>query len=114
VPHDAKSVSLFMILHPNPHATDAPTLEMQVIRNGKAGRLTPLPLRTAGAKDAMIPYLATFQTKSLAPGDYKVKATMNQGGDTFPGDRVHGGRQPTRRKCGCGRREMAAASGGRG
>jgi VWFA-related protein len=81
VPHDAKSVSLFMILHPNPQVAEAPTLEMQVIRNGKAGRLTPLPLRT-GVKDAVIPYLATFQTKSLAPGDYKVKATMSQGGDS--------------------------------
>jgi hypothetical protein len=82
VPHESKSLSLFLILHPDLHATDAPTLEMQVIRNGKAGRLTPLPLRTSRAKDAMIPYLATFQTKSLAPGDYKVKAIMNQGGDS--------------------------------
>jgi hypothetical protein len=81
VPHDAKSLSLFLLLHPAPGSTDAPTLEMQVIRNGKAGRLMPLPLR-AGAKDAVIPYLATFQTKSLAPGEYKVKATMNQGGDS--------------------------------
>lgn len=81
VAHDAKSLSLFLILHPDPRATAPPTLEMQVIRNGKAGRLTPLPLRP-GAKDAIIPYLATFQTKSLAPGDYKVKATMSQGGDT--------------------------------
>ena len=82
VQHEAKSLSLFLILHPDPHATDTPTLEMQVIRNGKAGRLTPLPLRAADTKDAMIPYLATFQTKSLAPGDYKVKAIMNQGGDS--------------------------------
>ena len=82
VPRESKSLSLFMILHPDPSAKDAPTLEMQVIRNGKAGRLTPLPLRTGGAKDTMIPYLATFQTKSLAPGDYKVKAIMNQGGDS--------------------------------
>ena len=81
VPHDAKSLSLFLILHPAPGSAEVPTLEIQVIRNGKAGRLTPLPLR-AGAKDAVIPYLATFQTKSLAPGDYKVKATMNQGGDS--------------------------------
>jgi VWFA-related protein len=81
VTHEAKSLSLFLILHPAPKATAPPTLEMQVIRNGKAGRLTPLPLR-AGAKDAVIPYLATFQTKSLAPGNYKVKATMNQGGDS--------------------------------
>ena len=81
VPADAKSVSLFLLLHPDPKATDPPTLEMQVIRNGKAGQRTPLPLRVS-AKDAVIPYLATFQNKSLAPGDYKVKATVNQGGDT--------------------------------
>jgi hypothetical protein len=81
VPHEAKSVSLFLILHPDPNATDTPTLEMQVIRNGKAGRRTPLPLRMT-AKDSAVPYLATFQTKALAPGDYKVKATVNQGGDS--------------------------------
>jgi len=80
VSHEAKSVSLFLILHPDPKATDPPTLEMQVIRNGKAGQRMPLPLRM-GAKDAAIPYLANFP-KSLAPGDYKVKATVNQGGDT--------------------------------
>jgi VWFA-related protein len=81
VPPNAKSVQLFVLLHPDPKATEPPTLEMQVIRNGKAGRRMPLPLRP-GAKDAAIPYMATFQTKSLAPGDYIVKATMNQGGDT--------------------------------
>lgn len=81
VPHDSKSVSLFLIVHPDPAATATPTLEMQVIRNGKAGKRTPLPLKM-GAKDSVVPYLATFQTKSLAPGDYKVKATMSQGGDT--------------------------------
>jgi len=81
VPHDEKTVSLFLILHPDPKSTDAPTFEMQVIHNGKAGRRMPLSLRV-GAKDAVVPYLATFQTKSLSPGDYKVKATMNQGGET--------------------------------
>jgi VWFA-related protein len=81
VSHDSKSVSLFLLLHPDSKATDPPTLEMQVIRNGKAGKRMPLPLRIS-AKDAVIPYLATFQTKSLAPGEYKVLATVNQGGDT--------------------------------
>ncbi len=81
VQHDAKSISLFMILRPDPKVLEPPTLEMQVIRNGKAGRRTPLPLRV-GSADASIPYLASFQTKSLAPGDYKVKATMSQGGNT--------------------------------
>jgi len=81
VPHEEKTVSLFLILHPDPKATDAPTFEMQVIHNGKAGRRTPLSLRM-GAKDAVVPYLATFQTKSLSAGEYKVKAMMTQGGET--------------------------------
>ncbi len=81
VPHDAKSVSLFMLLHPDAKTAEPPTLEMQVIRNGKAGKRTPLPLHM-GAKDAVVPYLATLQTKSLTPGDYKVVAILNQGGDS--------------------------------
>lgn len=85
VPHDAKSVSLFMLLHPDAKTAEPPTLEMQVIRNGKAGKRTPLPLRM-GPKDAVVPYLATLQTKSLAPGDYKVMAILSQGGDSTTQD----------------------------
>jgi VWFA-related protein len=75
---DAKSVSLFMILHPDPKATQPPTLEMQVIRNGNPGRRTPLPLRV-NSVGGTLPYLATFP-KALAPGNYLVRATLNQGG----------------------------------
>ena len=78
VPHDAKSVSLFLILRPDPKLADTPTLEMQVIHDGKAGRRTPLPLHLSSA-GATTPYLATFG-KSLASGNYVVKATLNQGG----------------------------------
>jgi VWFA-related protein len=81
VPHDVKAVSLFLLLHPDAKAAEPPTLEMQVIRNGRAGKQMPLPLRL-GDKDSVVPYLATFQTKSLAPGEYKVVARVNQGGDT--------------------------------
>jgi len=81
VPHGEKTVSLFLILHPDAKAADQPTFEMQVIHNGKAGRRTPLSLHMS-SKDAVVPYLATFQTKSLSPGDYKVKATVSQGGET--------------------------------
>jgi len=81
VPQGEKTVSLFLMLHPDPKVTDTPTFEMQVIHNGKAGRRTPMPVHMT-SKDAIVPYLATFQTKSLSPGDYKVKATMSQGGET--------------------------------
>lgn len=78
VPHDAKQVSMFVILHPDPKATDAPVLEMQVIRNGKPGRRLPLPLKKATNAEA-VPYLAMFPN-SLSPGFYQVKATLTQGG----------------------------------
>jgi len=78
VPHDAKQVSMFVILHPDPKATDAPVLEMQVIRNGKAGRRLPLPLKKS-TDAAAVPYLATFPN-ALSPGFYQVKATLTQGG----------------------------------
>ncbi len=78
VPHDSKQVSMFVILHPDPKVTDAPVLEMQVIRNGKPGRRVPLPLKKTAVGEA-VPYLATFPT-ALAPGFYQVKATLTQGG----------------------------------
>jgi hypothetical protein len=81
VNHESKSVSMFLILHPDAQIHEPVTLEMEVIRNGRPGRRMPLPLR-AGNTDQTIPYLATFQSKSLAPGEYEVKAMMNQGGKT--------------------------------
>ena len=81
VPREAKSVSMFVILHPDAKASDAPTLEMQVIHNGKAGRRVPLPLKKGDA-GAALPYLATFPSK-LSPGFYQVKATMTQSGKTM-------------------------------
>ncbi len=73
------NVSLFFILHPDPASKDAPTLEMQVIHNGSAGRRIALPLRMNANGDA-VPYLASFGTRALSPGDYQVKAFFNQGG----------------------------------
>jgi VWFA-related protein len=78
VAHDGRQVSMFVILHPDPKTTDTPVLEMQVIRNGKAGRRVPLPLKKSAVGEA-VPYLATFPS-ALAPGFYQVKATLTQGG----------------------------------
>lgn len=73
------NVSLFFILHPDPASKDAPTLEMQVSHNGSAGRRIALPLRMNADGDA-VPYLASFGSHTLSPGDYQVKAFFNQGG----------------------------------
>ncbi len=81
VSHEAAALNIFLILHPDPHTSETPTLEMQVIHNGKPGRNIPLPLRKSDEGVAM-PYLATFQSSSLSPGLYEVKAMMTQGGKT--------------------------------
>ncbi len=80
VPPNAKSVSLFFILHPDPKSTELPTLQMIASRNGRAGKRMPLPLSldTAGAT---APYLASFKS-GLPPGDYGVKAMLSQDGKT--------------------------------
>jgi VWFA-related protein len=78
VPHEAKQVSMFVILHPDAKQADPPVLEMQVIRNGKPGRRIPLPLKKTAVGEA-VPYLATFPN-ALSPGFYQVKATLTQGG----------------------------------
>jgi hypothetical protein len=78
VPHDAKQVSMFLILHPDQKEKDPPVLEMQVIHNGKPGRRVPLPLKKS-ANGEPVPYLSTFPN-ALSPGFYQVKATLTQGG----------------------------------
>ena len=87
LPENAKSVSLFFILHPDPKAADPATLEMEVSHNGNPGHRTPLalPIHKGLAGDA-IPYMANFRASSLAPGVYDVKATMTQGGKTSERD----------------------------
>ncbi len=81
LPAHAKGVSLFFILHPDPAAKDPATLEMEVIHNGKPGKRTPLPLRSDGVRTA-VPYLASFGSGALSPGEYEVKAYLSQGGKT--------------------------------
>jgi VWFA-related protein len=80
LPADAKDVSLFFLLHPDPALKDATTLEMEVVHNGKAGRRTPL-LETDGVH-AAIPYLASLGSGALSPGKYEVRAYLSQGGKT--------------------------------
>jgi VWFA-related protein len=81
VPDDAKSVSLFFILHPDPKSKEPLTLEMEASRNGRPGKRMPLPLHL-NSEDATVPYLASFKAGSLQPGAYEVKAMLSQGGKT--------------------------------
>jgi VWFA-related protein len=87
VPPNAKSVSLFFILHTDSNATTPPALEMQLLRDGSpAGRKT-LPIQEAIGASATgaIPYLASLDTSALRPGLYDVKTTLTQGGQKAEG-----------------------------
>ena len=81
VPENAKGVSLFFILHPDPQSKEPVTLEMEASRNGKPGKRMPLPLRLSKQGET-VPYLASFNSGALAPGQYDVKAMLSQGGKT--------------------------------
>jgi VWFA-related protein len=80
VPVGAKSVSLFFIVHPDAKSKDPVKVEMEVSRNGRVGRRSPLPIHFEDAQ-AAVPYLASFNS-GLAPGDYNVKAFVTQGSNT--------------------------------
>ena len=78
-PRDGKPLSLFLMLHPDPHASEPPTLQMEVSLNGSAGHSVTLPMQ----KDAMgeaLPYLATLGSGNLPGGHYEVKAILKQDG----------------------------------
>ncbi len=81
LPASAKRISLFFILHPDVKSKDVPGLEMEVTHNGTPGRRTPLPMKLNPGAGG-VPYLASFGSGTLAPGDYEVKAYLNQDGKT--------------------------------
>ncbi|HEU5351456.1 MAG TPA: VWA domain-containing protein [Terracidiphilus sp.] len=80
VPANDRDVSLFFMLHPDSSDASPAVLKMQVIHNGHAGKVTPLPM--AADPHGTFPYLASFKGTVLSPGDYKVKAMLTQGGKT--------------------------------
>jgi VWFA-related protein len=80
LPADAKDLSLFFFLHPDPASNEPMALEMELIHNGKPGKRTPL-LHSDGVH-AAVPYLASVKSHALPPGDYEIRAYLIQGGKT--------------------------------
>jgi VWFA-related protein len=78
---EAKSVSLFFMVHPDAQASDQPTLEMEVLRNGQSVGRVPLQLRKSSGVGP-IPYLASIRAGSLAAGNYEAIASLTQDGKT--------------------------------
>jgi len=81
MPHGARNISFFFLVHPDPNSAEQPRLEMEVLKSNEQIAELPLQLRkTAGA--ASIPYLASIQSTSLSSGDYEVIERLVQGGKT--------------------------------
>ncbi len=78
VPRESKDISLFFMIHPDSHATEQPTLEMEVSKNGETIGRMPLQLRQGSGQNA-VPYMGNIQAKSFTPGKYEVTATLTQG-----------------------------------
>jgi len=79
VPHGAKQISFFFMVHPDPSSTEEPTLEMEVLKSHEA--IAQVPLRLAKMNGpGSIPYLASIQSTSLPSGDYEVIEKLTQGG----------------------------------
>ena len=81
VSQDAKVVSFFFMVHPDPRVVESAQLEMEVLRNGEPIGRVPLQLRKTSGQGA-VPYLASLQAGSLAGGSYQGTVTLSQGGKT--------------------------------
>lgn len=75
-----KAPAVFFLLHPEANAKDGLDLEMQLVRNGMAGKRTAL-VDLFGMQSA-VPYMATIGTRPLPPGEYEIRAFLTQGGRT--------------------------------
>ncbi len=81
VPHGAKEISFFFVVHLDPKSTEQPTLEMEVLKSNESIAQVPLHLLKASAPGA-IPYLASIQAASLPAGDYQIVEKLTQGEKT--------------------------------
>jgi VWFA-related protein len=81
VPHGAKEISVFFVVHPDPTSAELPTLEMEVLKSNETIAQVPLHLLKATGPGS-IPYLASIQASSLSAGDYEIIEKVSQGGNT--------------------------------
>lgn len=81
VPHGAKQISFFFVVHPDPTSTEQPTLEMEVLKSHESIAQMPLHLMKMSGPGS-VPYLASIQSTSLPGGDYEVIEKLTQDGKT--------------------------------
>lgn len=81
IPHGARELSFFFMVHPDPASSEPVRLEMEMMRGGESIAQMPLQFRkTIGP--ATVPYVASIQSASLPGGDYEVVERLTQGGKT--------------------------------
>jgi VWFA-related protein len=81
VPHGAKEISFFFVVHPDSTSAQQPTLEMEVLKSHESIAQMPLHLMKVSGPGS-IPYLASIQSTSLPSGDYEVIEKLTQAGKT--------------------------------
>ena len=81
LPEGTKNLSVFFLVHPQPPSAGEPQLSLQILRNGDSLGKMPLELNRTDGLGA-VPYLGTIGGHIFPPGNYKVLATLTQGGRT--------------------------------
>lgn len=76
-----KELSFFFVVHSDASSTEAPRLEMEVLKGGESIKQVPLALRKITGP-ATIPYIASIQAGGLPGGDYEVIEKLTQGEKT--------------------------------
>jgi VWFA-related protein len=81
LPEKTDKLQVFFLVHPLPAASGQPQLSMEIFRNGESVGKMPLELSKSDGLGA-IPYLGTVSGHVFPPGNYKVVASLVQGGQT--------------------------------
>jgi VWFA-related protein len=81
LPEKTSRLEVFFLVHPLPPASGQPQLSLEIFRNGESLGKMPLELSKSDGLGAL-PYLGTISGHVFPPGNYKVAATLTQGGQT--------------------------------
>ncbi len=77
---------LYFVVYRDSSIPGKPTMEIELLQNGKSLTKVPLPLPDADAQ-GRIPYVMTIPAAAIPPGVYEVRATARQG-DTSAGSQT--------------------------
>jgi VWFA-related protein len=81
LPPGARDVSVFFVVHSDPHAAQTPTVNLQVLKDGKPLGGAPVISRPTDESE-FSSYLITFSVDPPMDGPYEVRAILSQGGTT--------------------------------